>query len=131
MILMLAFGLAIGAFYSILVLFMHFTPQSGVRCSLLIRHSRLNCFNSISFFPLLQRQVGVLGMLLLTMGVAGSFVSGVLLDMTSRHSLLTKLGFGGLLISYVWFILAGAAGSSFIVMSLPSSCVVRVHSFFA
>jgi hypothetical protein len=65
LLLMFAFGIAVGAFYSILVLFGHMTPQNG-------------------------REVGVLGMLFISMGIAGSFVAGVVLDTTRQYSLFTK-----------------------------------------
>lgn len=98
LLLMFAFGIAVGAFYSTIVLFGHMIPQSG-------------------------RQVGVLGMLFISMGIAGSFVAGVVLDTTRQYALFTKIGFGGLLIGYVWFFLEGAAGRNFIMMSFPCSCL--------
>jgi hypothetical protein len=38
-----------------------------------------------------------------------------------------QIGFGGLLIGYLWFFLEGAASRSFIMMSFPCSCLVRLH----
>jgi hypothetical protein len=69
--------------------------------------------------------VGVLGMLFICMGIAGSFVAGVVLDTTHQYALFTKIGFGGLLVGYVWFFFEGAAGRNFIMMSFPISCLVR------
>lgn len=39
----------------------------------------------------MQRQVGVLGMLFISMGIAGSFVAGVVLDTTRQYALFTKV----------------------------------------
>jgi hypothetical protein len=95
LLLMFAFGIAVGAFYSIVVLFGHMIPQSGVR-SPLPRGSLLSPtppprLNLGAGFCL-QRQVGVLGMLFISMGIAGSFVAGVVLDTTRQYALFTKVG---------------------------------------
>lgn len=68
-------------------------------------------------------------MLFVTMGIAGSFVAGVVLDTTYQHSLYTKLGFSGLLLSYLWFFFEGAAGRNFIMVSFPCSFLVHAPHF--
>jgi len=97
-ILMLSFGIAVGGFYTIVVL-----------------------FQQLVLLP--SREVGVLGMLFMSSGIAGSIVAGVILDSTHRYGLFTKVGFGGLLVSYIWLIFSGAGSRNFIMKSFPASCL--------
>ncbi len=143
MVLTLAFGIAVGSFYAVATLWDQILPQSNVSPPFLFLsnipvswlfvstlthnttpyHTKRENAHYISFS--LQREMGVLGMLMIVMGVAGAFFAGIALDMTRQFNALTKVSFVGLFLGYLWFFFEAEAKRNFIMMSVPVSFLVR------